>query len=368
MLIRSRLLTAAGERSAAPCSAALRSDLERFIVPLARYRKASIQFNSMRRGSAERKGYASGSPVTRITPNLGSSSESVQHSSQARADDSQMHRSKGIRAEVTYFSPRVNNLLNRPLSERSIDVTVPLYRCPICCNRSGNVSSFTSELTLADDRAVMWMDPMQITQHMAWLHASSGWSQADFAVYNNLEIARLYKALPQPVGRPADSSKQAATLPRIVIMLDVANIELGYEDELLELLRNKEYMLFFSRVPCVFVCVHEVFIPHISRPGHVFFQLSRLHPCSDMFTMYAATRCESGDLLSAVLMGELFLRNMRGCAPAIVLLTRDQIQKQCVSSAFCGAGGHGARVLLPRSTAESIMNCLREANYSMMGL
>ncbi|ORC87570.1 uncharacterized protein TM35_000211760 [Trypanosoma theileri] len=321
-------------------SASLRRDIERFIHPLAR--------------SLRQKHPAALAAIATSVSSVNKQSDVCKPKNES--DMSLYGRTPGIRESVTYFSTRMNALLNRPLeSINSIDVTMPLYRCPICCSVAPHSGPQPP-----------WMTPLEITRHMSWLHAFNGSTQSSFAEYNAREMKRIFKALPSCT-HSRDVVKTALPLARVVVMLDVANIELSTEDILFELLGNEESLRFFRRVPCAFVCVHEVFIPHTSRPGHTFFQLSRLHPHSDMFTVYAATRSESGDFVSAALMGELLLQSMRGCGPPIVLLTKDRVQKLCVAETFGGVVGKGGRVFLPRITTASILNSLREANNASMG-
>lgn len=321
------------------------NDIERFIFPLVRnLRKNFIPLtNSVTQGRGEAK-YFTGD------------------------------KSPGVKAHVTYFSHRMNTLLNKPLVSGTggIDVTVPLYRCPFCCDFAikGNT-----------EKELPWMTPKEITRHISWLHASSGSAQCSFVTFNRLEMERLFLVLPRStsikntvdkdgerkIEREREREGIVLNKARIVVLLDVANIELNAEDILFELLSNDESLLFFSRVACAFVCVHEMFISHTSRPGHIFFQLSRLHPHSDMFTFYAASRNEAGDLLSASLMGELLLKDMRGCGPSVVLLTKDRTQKSCVAELFCGIAGRCGRVFLPRMTTAAILQSLREANNLSMG-
>ncbi|KAH9598686.1 hypothetical protein LSM04_009553 [Trypanosoma melophagium] len=321
-------------------SASLRRDVERFIHPLAR----SLRENNP----------ASLSAIARSSNSFNKQSEL---SKPINGPDVSLYgRSPGIRESVNYFSTRMNALLNRPLEcLNGVEVTMPLYRCPICCS-----------VAPPSGPQPPWMTPLEITRHMSWLHAFNGSAQSSFAEYNAREMKRLFKSLPSSA-HSQDVGKTVLPVARVVVMLDVANIELGTEDVLFELLRSEESLRFFRRVPCAFVCVHEVFIPHTSRPGHIFFQLSRLHPHSDMFTVYAATRSESGDLVSAALMGELLLQNKRGCGPPIVLLTKDRVQKSCVAEMFGGIVGKGGRVFLPRMTTAGILNSLREANNASMG-
>ncbi|RNF08541.1 hypothetical protein TraAM80_02778 [Trypanosoma rangeli] len=317
-------------------SASLHSDLVRFIHPLARRLREKGGCLRAMAGSREQ------SPAVHLNGCTG--------------------RTPGVRMPITYFSDHMNALLNRPLeSATGVDATVPLYRCPICCS----AGAATDE---AEDSGfqMRWMTPQEVTRHMSWLHASTGAAQSSFAAFNALEMQRLFKALPSSADDLSDE-EGSLSLPRVVVLLDVANIELGTEDVLVELLKNWDCLNFFSRVACAFVCVHEVFIPHTSRPGHIFFHLSRMHPHSDLYTVYAATRKESGDLVSASLMGELLLRNVRGCGPAVVLLTRDLLQKSCVAEMFSGIAGKCGRVYLPRFTATSILQNLREANNAGMG-
>nr|CCC91246.1 unnamed protein product [Trypanosoma congolense IL3000] len=324
----------------------LRNDLQEFIIPLAR---------SLREGN----GNAAVGNGTTSSCVLGGCGQGAAVCGDAN-DPSAPQRSPGVRRAVTYFTPQVNALLNRPLvTEGVIKCNVPLYQCPIC-SQSGDVSANVKHCKQP------WMTPQDLTRHMSWLHASNGYTQSNFAAYNTREMERLCNALPSSAAAPA--AEEVAMKPRVVLMVDVANVELSLEDVLFQLLSAEESITFFSRVACTFVCVHEFFIPHTSRPGHVFFQLSRLNDLSDTFTFYAATRIESGDFVTAALIGELLLRDMRGCAPSIVLLTRDQQQRVCVGDMFSGVAGRGARVFLPRMTSQGIMNCLREANLSSMGL
>ncbi|RHW71736.1 hypothetical protein DPX39_070020000 [Trypanosoma brucei equiperdum] len=328
-------------------STSLQSDLSRFIFPLAR----SLRHDKVSGAVTD------ASPVGSVTASgRHNAAEYVKPEGFCKSHQ----RTPGVRKTVTYFSPHMNALLNRPFgSTGTIDINVPLYQCPICSCGSSAEGDIKRHMQ-------PWMDPQEMTRHMSWLHASSGYTQSNFSIYNAGEMRRLCKSL--PCSSADDPSEETAMKPRVVLMLDVANIELSLEDVLIQLLTSEESILFFSRVACAIVCVHEVFIPHTSRPGHIFFQLSRLNALSDIFTLYAATRIESGDLLSAALMGELLFQDMRGCAPSIVLLTKDQQQKLCVSNMFSGVAGRGARVFLPRITAQSILCCLREANLASMGL
>ncbi|KAF8300662.1 hypothetical protein C3747_56g11 [Trypanosoma cruzi] len=321
-------------------SASLHGDLERFIYPLTRH---------LRNGGG--------------LPRIVEETRERQFAADLNAPN---ERTPGVRMPVTYLSAHTNALLNRPLeSADDGDVTVPLYRCPICCC-AGAVTEGGGGGGGGGVFQLPWMTPQEMTRHMSWLHASSGSTQSSFTAFNAQEMKRLLKALPSFSKDSGDVEGELFS-PRVVVLLDVANIELATEEVLLELLTNGESLQFFRRVACLFVCVHEVFIPHTSRPGHIFFQLSRMHPHSDIYIVYAATRNESGDLVSASVMGELLLQNVRGCGPAIVLLTKDQVQKSCVAEMFSGIAGKGGRVYLPRFTAASILQSLREANNAGMG-
>ncbi|RNF27384.1 uncharacterized protein Tco025E_00383 [Trypanosoma conorhini] len=332
----------AARRALPTHAASLRGDLERFIYPLARQQQQQQQ--QQQRGSRPR-------PLAEI-----------RERGPAAGLSARTGRTPGLRMPITYFSDHMNALLNRPLdSDVGIDATVPLYRCPICCCVRGATEEAGDGVL-----QVPWMTPPEMTRHMSWLHASTGAAQSSFAAFNALEMRRLFQALPSSAN-DVSGEEGNLPLPRVVVLLDVANLELGTEDVLVGLLKNWECVQFFSRVACAFVCVHEVFISHTSRPGHIFYHLSRMHPHSDLYTVYAATRKESGDLVSAAVMGELLLQNVRGCGPAVVLLTRDVVQKSCVAEMFSGVAGKAGRVYVPRFTTASILQSLREANNASMG-
>ncbi|CCW64147.1 unnamed protein product [Phytomonas sp. EM1] len=185
-----------------------------------------------------------------------------------------------------------------------------------------------------------------MTNHLSWRHPHEGFAPQEFAAFNAHVVRRLVARLWGEGGAPPRQTKRnpsklhetnhqggdkealdvatevgvisphstgfsSSISPpspppfQLLLLVDVANMELNSSPAVLELLESPEAKRFFSSMPIAFGMIHEIFIPHTAKTPHGFFRLAQLHPWSEMFTYYAVSRLESGDMEISSLIGAL---------------------------------------------------------------
>ncbi|CCW70161.1 unnamed protein product [Phytomonas sp. Hart1] len=233
----------------------------------------------------------------------------------------------------------------------------PSYRCPFCFSKKGITRGENAQSSYKkgeEDSSSFWMSPEALTNHLSWLHPHEGCSPQEFSSFNEHVVKCIVERqkvncyrnddnnngkngkLENESTRVRDNNSQAddertrvgvsaegsapnqlssslysSSLPlspfELILLVDVANLELNSSPVVLELLKSREAMSFFSAIPVAFCMIHEIFIPHTAKTPHGFFRLAQLHPSSDLFTYYAVSRLESGDMGISSLIAELKL-------------------------------------------------------------
>lgn len=285
--------------------------------------------------------------------------------------------------------------------------TAPLFQCPLCFSRTkaeknGDTlastafcesSSFphaqSNETPLKDEKSSVhgkstavvppWYSPQQMVRHLSYSHMSSGYSPREFQAHN----AHVMEALRQRITIPAvrdknrrvhtNGSASSSSLPfcttastasfptlppprlRLLVWIDVANIEMGAHKVLLDMLSSPSLRHIFQHVPIGWCTTHELFVPHSCATLHGVFQLRLQHRYSDMFPFYAPTRTESGDLAISSMISQLRQMSFAAASstmvlPSMVLLTLDSMQRHCAMELFgTGNTGTGGGVVLASS-------------------
>lgn len=236
----------------------------------------------------------------------------------------------GVRIPVEHLrSPSWTSYFRKQLQSRGW--TAPLFRCPFC------VSTTPQE---TEARAV-WRTPLNAMAHLSHehMHEGAGWKPSPLTDFNQSVLQALIHRLGaeedpgQCVGRISASGGAATTRLRLLVWIDVANVDLSNSSVLLDMLQSPSLRPILQHVPIGWCCTHELFIPHTCATLHGAFQLSCCHPHSDLFTFYAPTRAESGDLLTSALISSLRTAMGRD-TPPIILLTRDAVQRRCAADLF----------------------------------
>lgn len=262
----------------------------------------------------------------------------------------------GVVQDVDYFTSTLAAEWNTHFQTRyylNNKPTAPLLRCPACAehvlrceaekDEEGSVSADASARQLSSSSLLrrsprLWLDPPAMDRHLSWAHADQLYTPQEFAAYNDQVLAELMHAC----GLNAAPPRHATA--RLVLAVDVANLELALTRNLLDLLTMKEMRRMFSQVPVAFCATHEVFLPFSSKVLHVLYQLALLHPASTLHVFAANTSMESGDLMTAHYLNELLLTSASRAVPPILLLTRDGQQRQ-VAQEMHGIGQRTASPL-----------------------
>lgn len=246
---------------------------------------------------------------------------------------------------------------------------------------------------------------MHMMAHLSYEHMTDGVSPASLAPYNAHVLAALVSRLrgvdvnrnatpiaaAEPPGRPvvtadagarmSSSSSYSAALHgrmtsddpqsrstenhrpslrrerpplRLLVWIDVANVELGAGEVLLEMIRSKAFRPLLQHIPIGWCTTQELFVPHPCATLHAAHQLSCRHPHSDFFPFYALTRVESGDLAMAHLLSQVRRATGRD-SPGMVLMTLDALQRQCATELFGWGPGGGGGVITPLAVTPSAM-------------
>ncbi|KAG5501865.1 hypothetical protein JKF63_04135 [Porcisia hertigi] len=267
----------------------------------------------------------------------------------------------GTWMDITYFtSPQSRrwNELFRDLYYTRNEPTAPLLRCPVCAAqrlpdgvasppRVQSVglcdSRTTKEATSLSCSSPLWMDPAELQRHLSYIHADKLFTPQQLKSYNAQALHELrYSCGLVPVSETAAGAKAGVgvdvasggwkTQPaRIILVADVANVELGFPDELLEMLVSPKLLRIFSDFPVAVCATHELFVPVTSKALHTLYQLASRHPASTLHVFFANTSLESGDMLTSAYLNDLLLASPRRTVPPVVLLTGDQQQQRALT-------------------------------------
>lgn len=245
-----------------------------------------------------------------------------------------------------------------------------------------------------------WRSPLQMMQHMSYSHMSQGFTPSEFQPYND----RILQCLVQRItvrermnrtsgesnkgeneesendAKEEDKEKKGVDtvsnklyssilMPRrrlrLLVWIDVANIDLGANEVLLEMLSSPVFLPILKHIPIGWCTTHELFVPHTCATVHGVYQLRLQHCDSEVFPFYAATRSESGDLTTSLLISRLRLATSSPSAlsanvspsrslvlPPMILMTLDARQRQSVAELFgtgnaIGGGGREGVVVTP---------------------
>ncbi|TPP51991.1 hypothetical protein CGC20_5040 [Leishmania donovani] len=273
----------------------------------------------------------------------------------------------GTWMDATYFiahqSNRWNSLFHDLYYIRN-EPTAPLLRCPACVGQrlrdgvaaqprseSASLSApcAAAEVPPASSSSPLWMAPAELHRHLSFIHAGELFTPHELKLYNAQVLHELrYSCGLAPAPTPADGEIGTGVAPgvrktqpaRVILVADVANVELGSPSELLEMLLSPKLLRVFSDFPVAFCATHELFVPVISKTLHTLYQLARLHPASTLHVFFANTSLESGDLLTSSYLNDLLLASPRCAVPPVVLLTAD-LQQQRALQEVHGAPAHG---------------------------
>lgn len=242
--------------------------------------------------------------------------------------------------------------------------TAPLLRCPACVwqrLRDGVAASpraessslsapcAAAEIPSASSSSPLWMSPTELHRHLSFIHADELFTPHELKLYNAQVLRELrYSCGLAPAPKPADGGISAGVAPgvrktqpaRVILVADVANVELGSPGELLEMLLSPKLRRIFSDFPVALCATHELFVPVTAKTLHTLYQLARLHPASTLHVFFANTSLESGDLLTSSYLNDLLLASPRCTVPPVVLLTAD-LQQQRALKELHGAPAHG---------------------------
>ncbi|KAG5502158.1 hypothetical protein GH5_05108 [Leishmania sp. Ghana 2012 LV757] len=273
----------------------------------------------------------------------------------------------GTWMDATYFtaqqSRRWNQLFHDLYYTRN-EPTAPLLRCPACATRRLHDSVASprraesadspescpgTKVQLTSSLSSVWMDPAELQRHLSYTHASELFTPQELQLYNAQVLHELQYScglVPAPtcadgeIGVGVASGARKTQPARVILVADVANIELGSPSELLEMLLSPKLRRVFSDFPVAFCATHELFVPVISKALHTLYQMARLHPASTLHVFFANTSLESGDLLTSSYLNDLLLASPHCAAPPVVLLTGD-LQQQRALTELHGAPAHG---------------------------
>eukprot|EP00796_Vickermania_ingenoplastis_P010525 gene10525-7311_t len=235
----------------------------------------------------------------------------------------------GARLPVGYLRSEAWTKYFTSLYQAANEPTAPLLQCPLCFTSAGS--------------SVPWRTPLGLTTHLSYVHMHEGWSPASVTPHNR----HVLRALAARTNQEQDGwnrwsatgtvlSSPAPAL-RLLVWIDVANVELSFSAVLLEMLHSSAFRPILSHVPIGWCCTQELFVPHTCATVHGVLQLALQHQHSDVFPFHAVTRAESGDLTTAALIGAV--RRVAGRdAPPMVLVTLDAAQRQEPWSSLAATG------------------------------
>lgn len=266
------------------------------------------------------------------------------------------------------------------------------------------------EIHTTGHRSVMdvvpWRSPLEMMQHMSYCHMSSGFAPHEFKPYNDHVLMTLMQRIQEGKRREKEKKNDndsggkrgevasvnsscstscttsCSPLPRrrlrLLVWVDVANIDLGANEVFLEMLSSTALRGIFSNIPIGWCTAQELFVPHTCATLHGVYQLRLRHRDSEVFPFYAATRSESGDLTMSSLISRLRLaacfssspchHASRLVVPPMVLLTLDARQRQSVTELF-GTGKHGGAVVTPYGiSASALYHAFLDALGSGVGI
>lgn len=252
--------------------------------------------------------------------------------------------------------------------------TVPLFRCPFCSSRR------LTEDTASDEavRCVQWRTPLNMMNHLSYSHMQEGWDSQSLLPYNEYVLSLMRRRIGCEGSRRAVESTKGLLLPpkpeecsgssvasssqlRLLVWLDVANIDFGTSEVLLDVLHNPAFRSLLQHVPIGWCCTHELFVPHTCATLHGALHLRCRHPHSELFLFYVPTRMESGDLGTS-----RFISAVREAAgqesPPMVLVTKDAVQRICTNELF--GNGDGAGVITSQAVS---CNALYHAILQALG-
>ncbi|AIN99220.1 hypothetical protein LPMP_261070 [Leishmania panamensis] len=273
--------------------------------------------------------------------------------------------SPGTRMDITYFTAHQSsrwNALFHDLYYTRNEPTAPLLRCPACVTQRlrGDVAMLprTGFADLSASRAAtetpsasspLWMDPMELQRHLSYIHADELFTPQELKLYNAQVLRELrYSCGLAPALTPVEgelstgvtSGARKMQPARVILVVDVANVELGSPGELLEMLLSSKLLRAVTDFPVALCATHELFVPAISKALHTLYQLSRRHPASTLHVFFANTSLESGDLLTSSYLNDLFLASPHCAVPPVVMLTSD-VQQQRALTELHGAPAYG---------------------------
>ncbi|KPI87214.1 hypothetical protein ABL78_3684 [Leptomonas seymouri] len=262
--------------------------------------------------------------------------------------------------------------------------TAPLLRCPACAaqllSAKEEKGSVVQGVQGSDPRTPtssrLWMDPPTLDRHLSWAHPDQLYCPQELAAYNDQVLREilyncgLASAAACGVDRDAEEPLEEwkAAPARLILAVDVANVEIGASTKVLDMLTSEELHRVFAQVPVVICAAHELLVPFASRIPHVLYQLARLHPSSTLHFFVANTSLESGDLMMSSFLNELMLASCTREIPPVVLLTRDGQQRQVANEMH----GSGQRTLSPMgvirfSSSGVVANFAEELRAALTG-
>ncbi|GET89470.1 hypothetical protein, conserved [Leishmania tarentolae] len=270
----------------------------------------------------------------------------------------------GAWTDVTYFTANQSsrwNALFHDLYYIRNEPTVPLLRCPACVGRrlcegmaaapprAASAPRVSAQAPSASSSSRLWMSPPELQRHLSFTHADELFTPHGLKLYNTQVLHELrYSCGLAPAPTRADGEIGAGVAPgarkaqpaRVILVADVANVELGAAGELLEMLVSPKLLRIFTDFPMALCATHELFVPVMSKTLHTLYQLARLHPASTLHIFFANTSLESGDLLTSSYLNDLLLASPHCTVPPVVLLTAD-LQQQRALKELHGAPAHG---------------------------
>lgn len=205
----------------------------------------------------------------------------------------------GVHTPVFYLRSPEWSQYFRELYQSSPDSRcAPLLHCPLCPHSAPPHT------------------PHHLLNHLSYRHMHEGWTQHHLDEYHHGVLREFDQRL---------QSSSSKSRYRLVVWLDVANVDFASQSILLEVLQGLAFRTLFQSVPIAWCTTQELFIPHTCATVHGAYQLSCLHSSSDFFPFYAATGIEAGDLTTAALLAHMRKNtNM----PPTMLVTMDAHQRQ----------------------------------------
>ncbi|CAD2213260.1 hypothetical protein AGDE_13696 [Angomonas deanei] len=281
--------------------------------------------------------------------------------------------SRGVSVPLSYWdsgttttSPEWKDFFSEKYLQNGFP-TAPLFSCPFCFQKEtlryaakmgksmAQESLLAYQANMLNARARQYT-PSEMQRHLAHIHPVDGWDPSQLQLYNK----HVLSTMQERVNLTTDGAPPLS----LIVLLDVANLELGSVKTFVDLLKDKDAVDIFTQHPIAVCAVQELLIPHTSIVLHVAFQLSQLNPFSDFYNLYSVTRAEAGDILSTWAVGSLYQR-LSESLPPIVLLTKDSQQKQCMSEIFGGGsaftGSRGTLRTTRQILVPSIVHALKEA-------